>query len=138
MSAQIETVEPVVAGTDAKGADKAVERSSGTKRSANGKAPLTSNGIQFRRLFSVEGIHPYDRIEWSKREAVISNERGEVVFQQKDVEVPQSWTQMATNVVVSKYFRGAIGTPEREHSVRQLISRVSDTIAAWVGKMAIS
>lgn len=131
MSAQIETVEPVAVGTDAKGAEKAVEKASGPKRPANGKAPLTSTGLQFRRLFSVAGTHPYDRIEWSKREAVITNERGEVVFQQKDVDVPVSWSQMATNVVVSKYFRGAIGTPERESSVRQLISRVADTIAAW-------
>jgi len=82
-------------------------------------------------MFSAEGVHPYDAIEWEKRAAVIANERGETVFEQKDVEVPSFWSQMATNVVVSKYFRGTAGTPERERSVRQLISRVSDTIAAW-------
>ncbi len=88
-------------------------------------------GITFARMFSDEKTHPYDRLTWETRSAVIANERGETVFEQKDVEVPSSWSQMATNVVVSKYFRGTIGTPERERSVRQLISRVSDTISAW-------
>ena len=88
-------------------------------------------GISFRRMFSQEGVHPFDRIEWTVREAAITNEKGKTVFSQKDVEVPASWSQMATNVVVSKYFRGPLGTPQRERSVRQLISRVADTISAW-------
>ena len=88
-------------------------------------------GLQIRRLFTVEGIHPYDEVAWETRSATIGNEKGEVVFQQHDVEMPKFWSQMATNVVVSKYFRGALGTPERERSVKQLISRVADTIAAW-------
>lgn len=90
-----------------------------------------SKGLTFRRVFSQEGIHPFDRITWSRREAVISNERGETVFKQENVEVPEFWTQMATNVVVSKYFRGTMGTPQREYSVKQLVSRVADTISAW-------
>ena len=69
-------------------------------------------------------MHPYDEITWEYRTAGISNETGKTVFEQKDVEVPAFWCQLATNVVVSKYFRGHIGTPEREHSVRQLIDRV--------------
>lgn len=88
-------------------------------------------GIALKRHFSVPGKNPYDRVQWTKRNATISNERGEIVFEQKDVEIPESWSQMATNVVVSKYFRGTLGTKERESSVRQLISRVANTIADW-------
>src|SRR5438270_12112024 len=65
------------------------------------------------------------------RSALITNERGEVVFEQKDVEMPKFWSQMATNVVVSKYFRGHLGTSDRESSVRQLIGRVVQTITQW-------
>lgn len=89
------------------------------------------NGLSFRRLFTTEGEHPFDAVEWETRTALITNEKGEVVFEQKDVEVPKSWSQMATNVVVSKYFRGQVGSPERENSVRQLIGRVADTITRW-------
>jgi ribonucleoside-diphosphate reductase alpha chain len=90
-----------------------------------------NDGLNFRRMFSDPAVHPFDAIEWTNRSAVISNEKGETVFEQKDVEVPASWSQMATNVVVSKYFRGTIGTSARERSVRQLIGRVANTIAAW-------
>ena len=76
-------------------------------------------------------MDPFDTVEWELRNAVISNEKGEKVFEQKDVEMPKFWSQTATNVVVSKYFRGQLGTPERERSVRQLIGRVADTVAAW-------
>ena len=67
----------------------------------------------------------------SRRTAAIINDRGEVVFEQKDVEVPKNWSQLATNVVAQKYFRGQVGTPEREHSVKQLIDRVVQTAVAW-------
>ncbi|TME84851.1 MAG: vitamin B12-dependent ribonucleotide reductase, partial [Chloroflexi bacterium] len=73
----------------------------------------------------------YDEVQWETRTANIGNESGKTVFEQKDVEVPTFWSQLATNVVVSKYFRGHVGTPEREHSVKQLIDRVVNTIAAW-------
>ncbi len=88
-------------------------------------------GLNFERRWTVPGIHPYDQVEWEIRTASIGNEAGKTVFEQKDVEVPAFWSQLATNVVVSKYFRGHVGTPERETSVRQLIDRVVDTIAAW-------
>ena len=68
---------------------------------------------------------------WESRSAVINDERGKAVFEQKDVEVPEFWSQLATNVVVSKYFRGHIGTPSRERSVKQLIDRVVNTITSW-------
>jgi ribonucleoside-diphosphate reductase alpha chain len=84
-----------------------------------------------KRYFTRPGVHPFTEVEWEKRSAVISGEKGEVVFEQHDVEIPKSWSQLATNVVVSKYFRGPLGTPQREHSVRQLISRVVETITGW-------
>ncbi len=101
------------------------------KKNAIQKNGAARKGISLPRMFTKEGLHPYDAIEWTKRDAIISNERGETVFEQKGVEIPSSWTQMATNVVVSKYFRGALGTPARESSVRQLISRVVDTVTKW-------
>ncbi|MFO1539706.1 MAG: vitamin B12-dependent ribonucleotide reductase [Chloroflexota bacterium] len=88
-------------------------------------------GITFERRWTTPGVHPYEEIAWEMRTANISNESGKTVFEQKDVEVPAAWSQLATNVVVSKYFRGHIGTPQRERSVRQLIDRVVNTIAGW-------
>ena len=90
-----------------------------------------TRGLTFERRWTRPGVHPYDEITWEYRTAGISSETGKTVFEQKDVEVPVSWSQLATNVVVSKYFRGHVGTPEREHSIRQLIDRVVNTIAAW-------
>ena len=91
----------------------------------------TAPGLEFPRFFSREGIDPFDEMEWELRAAVIGNEKGEVVFEQRDVEIPRVWSQQATNIVVSKYFRGQIGAPERERSVKQLIGRVVDTITGW-------
>jgi ribonucleoside-diphosphate reductase alpha chain len=98
--------------------------------------PATSSGrtvpgLTFERFFSRDGSDPFDEVEWELRTAVIANERGEVVFEQRDVEIPRFWSQQATNIVVSKYFRGQIGTLERERSVKQLIGRVVDTITGW-------
>jgi len=90
-----------------------------------------AKGLSFERRWTREGVHPYDEIRWETRTASIGNESGKLVFEQKDVEVPEFWSQLATNVVVSKYFRGHLNTPERETSVRQLIDRVVNTIAAW-------
>src|SRR5262245_64887493 len=89
------------------------------------------SGLEFARYFAKEGVDPFDEVEWELRSALIANERGELVFEQRDVEFPRSWSQQATNIVVSKYFRGQIGTPERERSVRQLIGRVVNTITDW-------
>ncbi|MGI9625330.1 MAG: vitamin B12-dependent ribonucleotide reductase, partial [Longimicrobiales bacterium] len=88
-------------------------------------------GLALQRHFTRAGEDPFDQIEWDLRSAKITNEKGETVFEQNDVEVPASWTELATNVVVSKYFRGHIGTPEREHSVKQLIGRVVNRIREW-------
>ncbi len=101
--------------------------------SFNGQNPdgSKSQGLTFERRWTRPGVHPYDEMRWETRTASIGNESGKLVFEQKDVEVPESWSQLATNVVVSKYFRGHLGTRERETSVRQLIDRVVNTIAAW-------
>ena len=90
------------------------------------------DGLTFRRHFSTEGTHPFDEIEWETRDAVIPNfKEGGNAFEQRNVEFPVSWSQNATNIVAQKYFRGHLGTPERESSVRQLVSRVVDTIRGW-------
>ncbi|MFL5670589.1 MAG: vitamin B12-dependent ribonucleotide reductase, partial [Chloroflexota bacterium] len=95
----------------------------------DGTTPV--RGLTFERRWTRPGVHPYDEITWEYRTAGIANESGKSVFEQKDVEVPDFWSQLATNVVVSKYFRGHLNTPERETSVRQLIDRVVNTITAW-------
>ncbi len=93
--------------------------------------PQVKTGLKIARYFSRAGVSPYDEIEWELRNASITNEKGKVVFEQTNVEIPRAWSLMATQVVVSKYFRGPLGTPQREHSVRQMIGRVVDTITGW-------
>jgi ribonucleoside-diphosphate reductase alpha chain len=98
-------------------------------------APRTAlRGLTFRRLYSDGVKHPFDTLEWELRTAAITNEKGEVFFEQKDVEVPKSWSMTATNIVTQKYFHGKAGTPERERSVRQLIGRVVETITGYGSK----
>ena len=96
-----------------------------------GEAKESIRGLEFPRHFTREGVSPFDEIEWEVRTASIASEKGEVLFQQEGVEVPKSWSQMATNIVVSKYFHGQLGTPQRETSVKQLVERVARTMAAW-------
>src|SRR5919205_2291589 len=92
-------------------------------------------GIGIRRRFTTEGADPYGDLVWERRDARITNFRdGSVAFEQRDVEFPTSWSQNATNIVAEKYFRGPLGSPEREHSLRQVIDRVVDTITAWGNK----
>jgi ribonucleoside-diphosphate reductase alpha chain len=102
-----------------------------TKSWGPGAETSSKRGITVKRLFTKAGGHPLDELEWEMRTASIQNEKGKVIFEQRNVEVPKDWTQTATNIVASKYFHGKLGTPERESSVRQLISRVADTIAQW-------
>src|SRR5919106_695389 len=103
----------------------------GTAATHNGNQTTTRKGLEFRRYFTREGISPYDTVEWEYRTAAITGESGEVIFEQKNVEVPRSWSMTATNIVASKYFHGTLGTSERETSVRQLIGRVATTITKW-------
>jgi len=96
------------------------------------RSPVRSaRGLEFARYFATAGTDPFAEVEWDLRDAVIANDRGEAVFEQRGVEMPRNWSQQATNIVVSKYFRGAVGTKERESSARQLIGRVVDTISDW-------
>ena len=95
------------------------------------KKETRTGGIAIDRYFTRTGVDVYDTCEWEFRNAAISSESGGIVFEQKDVEMPKFWSQMATNVVVSKYFRGHLSTPDRETSVRQLIGRVVRTITQW-------
>src|SRR4029079_10365350 len=91
------------------------------------KAP----GLTFRRFFTKLGVNPYDEVEWEKRTAAITDTQGNIIFEQKDVEVPKDWSMTATNIVASKYLHGPIGTPARETGARQLVSRVAETIRDW-------
>jgi len=88
-------------------------------------------GLTIEQIFSTPGEHPFDQIVWEKRSARITDEKGNVIFEQDDVETPAEWSQLAVNVVTSKYFYGELGKPHREHSVKQLIHRVTRTIADW-------
>ena len=91
------------------------------------KAP----GLSFRRFFTKTGVSPYDEVEWEKRTALITDAKGNPIFEQKDVEVPKDWSVTATNIVASKYLHGTLGTPERESGVRALVTRVAETIRDW-------
>src|SRR6059036_3122932 len=101
------------------------------KAGGNGQLKQARKGLEFERCFTKDGISPFDAVEWEYRTAAITSESGEVIFEQKNVETPKSWSMTAANIVASKYFHGKRGTPEREGSVRQLIGRVARTIANW-------
>jgi ribonucleoside-diphosphate reductase alpha chain len=88
-------------------------------------------GLTLQRYFTRAGVSPYDEVDWETRHALITGEDGTVVFEQRDIDFPQFWSQMATNVVASKYFRGTLGTPQREYSARQLIERIVQTLTMW-------
>src|SRR5437879_9684039 len=102
-----------------------------TTKHSNGNGHGKAKGLRFNRFSTPPGSHAYDLVEWERRTASITGEKGQVIFEQKDVEVPRSWSQLAINVVAQKYFRGGAGTPERETSVRQLIDRVVETLKKW-------
>src|SRR5205809_4985079 len=109
-------------------AKNVAEVAAGARRNGNHKPKV---GLKFERYFTPPGAHAYDLIEWERRTAAITSEKGQVIFEQKDVEVPRSWSQLAINVVAQKYFRGSPGSPERETSVREIVDRVVETLAAW-------
>ncbi|MFZ0481403.1 MAG: vitamin B12-dependent ribonucleotide reductase [Terriglobales bacterium] len=108
--------------------EKAQTRTQPAASTANKKkAP----GLTFRRLFTKPGVSPYNDVEWELRTATIADSQGGIIFEQKDVEVPKDWSMTATNIVASKYLHGLQGTGERETGVRQLVSRVAETIRDW-------
>ena len=104
---------------------KTVETASASKSTG------ANSGLRFERYFTDGRTAPFNNVEWEKRPALIGNEKGVTIFKQEDVEVPKGWSQTATNIVASKYFHGKVGSPERESSVRQLISRVVKTLVRW-------
>ena len=88
--------------------------------------------LGLRRVFTEAGVHPYDMVEWERRDARIHDWRdGSVAFEQLGVEVPTTWSINASNILAQKYFRGSLGTPERETSLKQVVDRVVDTITTW-------
>src|SRR6267143_112316 len=100
-------------------------------KNGNGHSKAKTKGLRFGRFFTPPGSHAYDLVEWERRTAAITGEKGQVIFEQKDVEVPRSWSQLAINVVAQKYFRGSPDSPERETSVRQIVDRVVESLASW-------
>src|SRR6058998_3594975 len=117
-----ETVEPAAPGRARKPA----------KPAAKEPRPAASpRALTVERIYTTPGVHPYDEVTWEKRDVVMTNWRdGSVNFEQRGVEFPDFWSVNATNIVTSKYFRGAVGTAQREHSLRQLIDRVVDKYTA--------
>src|SRR3954454_21041518 len=108
----------------------AVGTSSGGAKGNKSRA-ATSNGLRLARVWTTEGVHPYDEVAWERRDVVMTNWRdGSVNFEQRGVEFPAEWSINATNIVTTKYFRGAVGTQQRENSLRQLIDRVVLTYGA--------
>ena len=101
------------------------------RTAATDQTRLKGKGLTIPRYYTQPDVDPFDTVEWETRTATISSDKGDILFRQDDCKIPATWSQMATNVVVSKYFRGGLGTPDRETSVRQLIGRVADTITAW-------
>ena len=101
------------------------------QRTAKAAKKLAKHGLTIERTFTTAGVDPAEELAWEVRTAQITGEGGAMIFEQKDVEVPKSWSMLATNVVASKYFRGALGSANRERSVRQLVSRVVTTIGGW-------
>jgi ribonucleoside-diphosphate reductase alpha chain len=102
-----------------------------TTSASNARQTRKAPGLSFRRFFTKPGVSPYDEVEWEKRVAQITDAAGNVIFEQKDVEVPKDWSMTATNIVASKYLHGKLDTPERETGVRALVSRVAETIQDW-------
>jgi ribonucleoside-diphosphate reductase alpha chain len=93
-------------------------------------AKVADGGLTIDRRFTTEGTHPFDEVAWEERDAIIGDPAAPA-FEQREVEFPVTWSQNATNIVAQKYFRGPLGSPERERSVKQMIGRVAGTIADW-------
>src|SRR5512143_2371213 len=113
--------------------EEMIERENVVGQRRNGKAGRRAlkKGLSVPRYFSTAGVDPAEELAWELRNASIMGEGGQLIFEQREIEVPKNWSALATNVVASKYFRGALGSPQRERSVRQLVRRVVKTIVAW-------
>src|SRR5215467_899791 len=102
-----------------------------TSSAASTHAASSAPGLRFHRHFTTPGVSPYDEVVWERRDAVIQDFKGKTIFEQKNVEVPADWSMTATNIVASKYLHGQLGTDERETGVRQLVTRVAESIRDW-------
>ncbi len=122
-----------VAPGHASGQDSKANRVVQSQRKSSRVIKDERPGLEVERYFTAQlnGTDPFETVEWERRDAVIAGADGKVFFEQRGVEFPKTWSQTATNVVVQKYFRGTLGTPNREYSVRQMIARVADTIYGW-------
>src|SRR5579871_3251015 len=126
--------EMAAAGTAKVNPNETMEALKGEVRNVQQPSQPKHAGVEFPRYFTARqeaGKTPYDEVQWETRNATIGNDKGSVIFEQRDIEVPSDWSQTATNIVASKYFHGKLGSPERETSVAQLVHRVVDTIADW-------
>ncbi|WP_329811750.1 vitamin B12-dependent ribonucleotide reductase [Streptomyces sp. GSL17-113] len=104
------------------------ETTSGPTRGSRAKGSKANKGLRIERIHTTPGVHPYDEVNWERRDVVMTNWRdGSINFEQRGVEFPDFWSVNAVNIVTSKYFRGAVGTPQRENSLKQLIDRVVKT-----------
>src|SRR3954453_13851970 len=100
----------------------------GAGRSGRSTRSARAQRLRIERVFTTPGVHPYDEVTWGTRDVVMTNWRdGSVNFEQRGVEFPEFWSVNAANIVTTKYFRGAVGTPQREWSLKQLVDRVADT-----------
>jgi ribonucleoside-diphosphate reductase alpha chain len=107
------------------------DRLAGSRTRRTAKVPSRGKGLKIKRVFTTAGVHPYDEVTWERRDVVMTNWRdGSINFEQRGVEFPSEWSINATNIVTTKYFRGAVGSPQRESSLRQLIDRVVLTYGA--------
>src|SRR5579859_6256243 len=126
----IDTHDQVISAPSARGSRRRPANAPASHRSLK-SAPAPQKSLPIQRIFSDAKVKPFDQIEWERRSAEITDDAGKVIFKQDNVEVPKSWSILATKVVVSKYFYGELNTPERETSVRQLIHRICRTMADW-------
>src|ERR1051325_9897309 len=100
----------------------------GSRKTRGDSPTVTRTGLTIGRVYTTPGVHPYDEVTWERRDVIQTNwKTGDVVFEQKGVEFPDFWSLNASTIVTTKYFRGALGTPAREHDLRQLIDRVVKT-----------
>ncbi|HJP75671.1 MAG TPA: vitamin B12-dependent ribonucleotide reductase, partial [Pseudonocardiaceae bacterium] len=105
-----------------------MKESVGASSSGDANTAESDRGLRVQRVYTTEGVHPYDEVTWERRDVVMTNWRdGSINFEQRGVEFPDFWSINATNIVTSKYFRGAVGTAQRESSLRALIDRVVQT-----------
>ncbi len=112
-------------------ADIVTNPASAPSTQTSSKPAAAARGLEFARHFTRPGVSPFDELTWEKRDAIIQDFKGKIIFEQKDVDTPSSWSVTATNIVASKYLHGQIGTPERESGVRALVSRVAESIRDW-------